>query len=485
MELEILKNEEKRMNMILFLFLVSIPVVAFLYVLLFNGGGIRDAVVLLMVVCALIIKGLEKQLGSKAKYLYISVLPIFGAVTLALGTPGTFGAMVEAYFLILFLAVPYYDISVIKVCAAATVIVNALALVIFKDAFLCMYTLSIWIFIIMVYVLAVAAAVFIVFRARSLFTMVEQKEGEVEELLGNVRGAFEGLQESSQAIYDSLHNFEQSSSEIAASTEEIASSVEQQIEQLQGSIQIFNDLDGRIGDSDARVMQTVTNVKLLEEKNNEGIASINELSKKFSENIEATRIASEGMTALAQKSSSIGEIIDSISQIAKQTNLLALNAAIEAARAGEAGKGFAVVADEINALSGESAMATQKIDTILKDIIATIGETNKVIDKNTVIVNESNEKLDDTVKLFDAMLESSEQVISETEKLKGELNGIVEIKERLQTAMQQVETISGVSEQGVTEISASTEEQVTGIETILGSMGKMQAGVDRLAEILS
>lgn len=132
--------------------------------------------------------------------------------------------------LFLFLAIPYYDISVIKVCAATTVIVNALALIIFRDAFLCMYTLSIWVFIIMVYVLAVAAAVFIVFRARSLFTMVEQKEGEVEALLGNVRGALEGLQESSQAIYDSLHNFEQSSSEIAASTEEIASSVEQQIE---------------------------------------------------------------------------------------------------------------------------------------------------------------------------------------------------------------------------------------------------------------
>ena len=130
MELEILQNEEKRMNMILFLFLVSIPVVAFFYVLLFNGGGIRDAVVLLMVVSALIIKALEKQLGANAKYLYISVLPLFGAVTLAAGTPGTFGAMVEAYFLILFLAVPYYDLSVIKVCATMTVLVNGVALLI-------------------------------------------------------------------------------------------------------------------------------------------------------------------------------------------------------------------------------------------------------------------------------------------------------------------------------------------------------------------
>lgn len=485
MELEILKNEEKRMNMILFVFLDVIPIVAVVYVLLFNGGSGRDAVALTMVAASLLIKVFEKKLGAYAKYMYISVLPLFGALTLVAGTPGVFGAMVEAYFLVLFLAVPYYDLSVIKVCAAVTVGVNAIGLIIFRQAYLSMYTLPIWIFIIMVYVLAIAAAAFIVFRARSLFTAVEQKEGEVEELLENIRGAFEGLQESSQSIYDSLHSFEQSSSEIAASTEEISASVEQQIEQVEGSIQIFNDLDGRIGDSEARVLQTVENMKQLEEKNNEGIVSIGELSKKFSENIKATQVASEGMAELAQKSSSIGEIIDSISQIAKQTNLLALNAAIEAARAGEAGKGFAVVADEINALSGESASATQKIDAILKDIIATIDDTNKVIDRNTVIVRESSDKLDDTVKIFDTMLKSSEQVIEETDKLQGELSGIVEIKERLLDAMTQVEKISQISVQGTTEISSSTQQQVTGVETILSSMAKVQAGIDRLANILS
>ena len=43
MELEILKNEEKRMNMILFLFLLVIPVVAFFYVLLFNWYPVTHA----------------------------------------------------------------------------------------------------------------------------------------------------------------------------------------------------------------------------------------------------------------------------------------------------------------------------------------------------------------------------------------------------------------------------------------------------------
>ena len=37
MELTVLKNEEKRMNLILFLFLDIIPVVAFVYVLLLTA----------------------------------------------------------------------------------------------------------------------------------------------------------------------------------------------------------------------------------------------------------------------------------------------------------------------------------------------------------------------------------------------------------------------------------------------------------------
>ncbi len=104
MELKVLKNEEKRMNMVMFLFLAAIPVVAFVYVLLFNGGGARDAIVLGMAACGIVVKLLEKVLGKYAKYVYISILPVMGAVTIVFGTPACFGAMVEAYFLILFLA---------------------------------------------------------------------------------------------------------------------------------------------------------------------------------------------------------------------------------------------------------------------------------------------------------------------------------------------------------------------------------------------
>lgn len=183
MDLEILRNEEKRMNQIMFLFLAAIPVVAVVYVLLFNGGSARDAVALAMVAVDVVVKLLEKPLGKYAKYLYISDLPVVGAITIVLGNPASFGAMAEAYFLILFLAIPYYDLSVINVCVVVTVAANAVAMVIAPGQFMAMYTIPIWIFVLMVYILAVVVSVFIVKRALAMFLDAEKKKRKWKKCL--------------------------------------------------------------------------------------------------------------------------------------------------------------------------------------------------------------------------------------------------------------------------------------------------------------
>lgn len=342
--------------------------------------------------------------------------------------------MVEAYFLVLFLAVPYYDLSVINMCVVVTILPNVVAMLMFPEAYMEMYTVSIWIFAGMVYILAILVAVLIVKRALALFVTVEKKEHEAEELIRNVREVFEGLQSSSEKIYNELHSFEKNTTEIIASTEEISNSASQQIRQVKSSIEIFHSLSDRIVQSEGQVDQAVENIQQLKEKNDEGMAAIEELSKKFGENIESTKVASEGVGSLAQKSTSIGEIIESIGQIAKQTNLLALNAAIEAARAGDAGRGFAVVADEINSLSAESAAATQKIDVILKDIVDTVG--------------------------------------------------MIGLKEELLQAMELVEQISQSSVQNTAEISNFTEAQGVGAAEILKSMEEVQNGMRKLAGVL-
>lgn len=485
MDIKILKNEERRMNFIMFCFLLVIPIVAMTYVLLFNGGSAKDTIVLLMVGCDVLVKLFEKSLGKYAKYCYIAILPIIGVVVIIFGTPAGYGAMAEAYFLVLILAISYYDLSVIIWCACVTVIPNLIALFIFKSAYLAMYTFSIWIFVWMVYALAIAASVLIVNRALSLFKDVEAKDASMKKVLDNVREAFEGIQESSNKIFDEISYVEKSTTEIAASTLEISDEASQQIQGVKGTLKIFNELNNKIVTSESQVAQTVESMKHLKDKNEEGMSAIEVLSKKFEENIESTKIALSGVGELSFKSNSIGEIIQSISQIAQQTNLLALNAAIEAARAGDAGRGFAVVADEINSLSAESAAATQKIDVILKDIVETVEKTNKAIENNDSIVRESSDKLENTIHIFEVMLQFSEEVMAVTDTLKLELANIVDIKENLLKAMEGVEESSKKSVERTAEISASTTEQASGVQHIIDSMGVVQAGMEQLSEVLN
>ncbi len=221
-------------------------------------------------------------------------------------------------------------------------------------------------------------------------------------------------------------------------------------------------------------------VNAVKKQNEEGMDAIGELSVKFQENISSTRKAAEGVVELSHKSGQIGTIIESINQIASQTNLLALNAAIEAARAGEAGKGFAVVAEEINELSKESADATKRIDDILKDIIETVDATSKIMDNNGNIVEEANDKLQNTIEVFRSMINSSDEIIKTTHVLQDELTGVGKIKEELLGAMKNVEHMSTESVETASVISSSTEEQVAEIEEVVVNMNEMMKAITEL-----
>jgi methyl-accepting chemotaxis protein len=104
--------------------------------------------------------------------------------------------------------------------------------------------------------------------------------------------------------------------------------------------------------------------------------------------------SSEHVKTLGDRSARIGNIVETIRQIADQTSLLALNASIEAAHAGEHGKGFAVVANEVSNLADRVNKSARQIEEQLAQIrlltdqaVATMANGTQTVDAGVVKVD--------------------------------------------------------------------------------------------------
>jgi len=193
--------------------------------------------------------------------------------------------------------------------------------------------------------------------AEQTSTSMEEIAAQINRVAASTESLAASVDQTSSSIGEMSQSIERTAGsadtlgaaveETASTIEEMAASMAQVGRHVEETRRIATEAEANARDGGETVRQTVDGMRRIQGDVEHLVATIR-------------RLGSRG--------DAVGQISETIEDIADQTNLLALNAAIEAARAGEHGRGFAVVAQEIRRLAERSVDSAREIGTTIRAV---------------------------------------------------------------------------------------------------------------------
>ena len=166
-------------------------------------------------------------------------------------------------------------------------------------------------------------------------------------------------------------------------------------------------------------------------------------------------------SGLLDQARQVGDIVETVRDLATQSHVLSLNASIEAAKAGEAGKGFGVVAQEVRALAEQSGESASRIGKIVEDMLSAVQSTRDMTERGSK-----------------DMTGSLAQVRSSGESLR-EIGSIV--RETSDAALQIASAVQQQST-GIAQIASAMRDLDKGMEETIGRIRSLEISSQQVAE---
>ncbi|MDV6319091.1 methyl-accepting chemotaxis protein [Chromohalobacter sp. HP20-39] len=228
---------------------------------------------------------------------------------------------------------------------------------------------------------------------------------------------------------------------IAEGNEDLSSRTEQQAASLAQTASSMEEMT-------ATVKQNADNARQASQLSNTASESVRQSGEVMGEVVNT-------MGRIRNSSHEMADIIGMIDSIAFQTNILALNASVEAARAGEQGRGFAVVAGEVRNLASRSADAS-------KEIRALIDNSTQEIEGGTDLVRKAEGSIEEVVnavtRVNDIMSEitaASDEQSSGIEQINQAITQMDDVTQQNAHRVQQTASVAAELESSVIDLSRS------------------------------
>lgn len=304
----------------------------------------------------------------------------------------------------------------------------------------------------------------------------------LSELLGEVAQKMEEIGIASEEMLSSGQEMKIGTGEIASSTSELSRGAQEQVSRIDEASHILEHILG----SSSNVSEQAQSINKAAEEgaliSDEGKNQMHTMKSGMQKVISTSKDSVGAMQDLANQSSSISIILNSIKEIAVETNMLALNAAIEAAKAGEAGRGFAVVADQIRKLAENSNHFVLEIETIIDQVKNSIGSTSNLIADMGSVIDDSAQSSTEASASFDRLASSYAKTLGVSNKI---LTHSEEQHHKLKEVVQLMESVVVISEQaaaGTEEIASSSNQLSSGMNEYIAKSSRVSQIIQNLNE---